>query len=66
MRSSWAETPPTASRANRLMLFLPTLIETLERHEHLLIPEECRKQLLSISAAMVDRLLSSQRKLERC
>src|SRR2546423_7218935 len=48
--------------AKRLMPFLPTLIEALERHEHLQITEECRKQLLSMSAATEDRLLSSQRK----
>src|SRR2546421_4264898 len=51
--------------SKRLMPFLPTLIEALERHEHLQITEECRKQLLSMSAAMADRLLSSQRKLDR-
>ena len=51
--------------AKRLMPFLPTLIEALERHEHLQITEECRKHLLSMSAATADRLLSSQRKLGR-
>ena len=48
--------------AKRLMPFLPTFLEALERHEHLHISEECRKQLLSMSAATADRLLSSQRK----
>ena len=48
--------------AKRLIPFLPTLLEALERHEHLQISEECRKQLLSMSAATADRLLSSQRK----
>jgi hypothetical protein len=48
--------------AKRLMPFLPTLIEALERHEHLQISVECRRQLLSMSAATADRLLSSQRK----
>src|SRR5438876_3769446 len=43
--------------------FLPTLIDALERHEHLHISEECRRQLLAMSAATADRLLSSQRKL---
>ena len=47
----------------RLMPFLPTLIEALEQHEHLQITEECRTQLLSMSAATAHRLLSSQRKL---
>ena len=46
--------------AKRLIPFLPTLIEALERHEHLHISEECRNQLLSMSAATADRLLRSQ------
>jgi hypothetical protein len=49
--------------AKRLIPFLPTLLEALERHEHLHLTEECRRQLLAMSAATADRLLSSQRKL---
>jgi hypothetical protein len=49
--------------AKRLIPFLPTLIEALERHEHLHLTEECRSQLLLMSAATADRLLRSQRKL---
>lgn len=49
--------------ATRLMPFLPTLVEALERHEHLHLTEECRTQLLSMSAATADRLLRSQRTL---
>jgi hypothetical protein len=49
--------------AKRLIPFLPTLIEALERHEHLQISEAGRRQLLSMSAATADRLLRSQRKL---
>jgi len=49
--------------AKRLMPFLPTLLEALERHEHLYLTEECRSQLLSMSAATADRLLRSQRKV---
>ena len=41
----------------RLMLFLPTLIEALERHHHLHLSEACRDSLLSMSAATADRLL---------
>lgn len=48
--------------AKRLMPFLPKLIEALERHEHLSLTEECRWQLLSMSVATADRLLSSLRK----
>ena len=44
----------------RLMSFLPTLIEALERYGHLQITEACRTQLLSMSAATADRLLSSR------
>src|SRR6266516_3615230 len=51
--------------AKRLIPFLPILIESLERHEHLQISEECRRQLLSMSAATADRLLSSHRKLSQ-
>src|SRR5436305_5507627 len=49
--------------AKRLIPFLPTLVEALERHEHLHLTEECRSQLLSMSAATADRLLRSQRTL---
>lgn len=48
--------------AKRLIPFLPTLVEALERHEHLHLTEECRRQLLSMSSATADRLLRSQRK----
>ena len=46
----------------RLIPFLPILIDALERHEHLYISEECRRQLLAMSAATADRRLASQRK----
>src|SRR5438128_8415273 len=49
--------------AKRLIPYLPTLVEALERHEHLHLTEECRRQLLSMSAATADRLLRSQRKV---
>ncbi len=45
----------------RLMPFLPTLVETLERHVHLHLSEKCRNQLLSMSTATAERLLRSQR-----
>jgi hypothetical protein len=47
----------------RLIPFLPTFIEAMERHEHFHLTEECRRQLLSMSAATADRLLRSQRTL---
>jgi hypothetical protein len=41
--------------AKRLIPFLPILIEALERHEYLHITKECRRLLLSMSAATADR-----------
>jgi hypothetical protein len=51
--------------AKRLIPFLPTLVDSLERHGHLQMSEECRTQLLSMSPATADRLLQSSRKQER-
>ena len=51
--------------AKRLIPFLPTLVEALERHGHLQLSEECRNQLLSMSPATADRLLRPYRKQER-
>jgi hypothetical protein len=45
----------------RLMPYLPTLINALEQYEHLQLTEECRAQLLAMSAATADRLLRSLR-----
>ena len=50
----------------RLIPFLPTFIDALERHEHFQITEECRSQLLTMSAATADRLLRSQCTLGLC
>lgn len=47
--------------AKRLIPFLLTLVEALERYGHLHLTEECRNQLLSMSATTVDRLLRSSR-----
>lgn len=47
--------------SKRLMPFLPTLIEALERQGHLHLTDACRTQLLSMSAATADRLLRPQR-----
>ena len=41
----------------RLKPLLPTLIEALERHGHLRLPEDVRSQVLAVSAATIDRLL---------
>jgi hypothetical protein len=51
--------------AKRLIPFLPTLVEALERHGHLHLSEECRNQLLSMSPATADRMLRPYRKQER-
>src|SRR6266446_4311490 len=47
--------------SKRLMPFLPTLIDALERHGHLQLSEACRTQLFSMSAATADRLLRAAR-----
>lgn len=47
--------------AKRLIPFLPTLIDSLERHGHLHLAEAHRSQLLSMSAATADRLLHARR-----
>ena len=47
--------------AKRLIPFLPTLVKALERHGHLHLTEECRTQLLSMSATTANRLLRSSR-----
>ena len=48
--------------AKRLIPFLPTLVESLERHGHLQLSEECRDQLLCMSPATADRMLRPYRK----
>ena len=50
--------------AKRLIPFLPTLVESLERHGHLHLSEESRTQLLLISPATADRMLQPYRKQE--
>jgi hypothetical protein len=47
--------------AKRLIPFLPTLLDALERHEQLHLLEKCRSQLLSMSAATADRPLQVTR-----
>jgi hypothetical protein len=47
--------------AKWLIPFLPTLVEALDRHGHLHLTEECRNQLLSMSATTADRLLRASR-----
>jgi hypothetical protein len=45
----------------RLKAILPSLVDAMERHGHLNLDSELRKQLLKISAATIDRLLTSIR-----
>ena len=45
----------------RLIPFLPTLIDALERHGHLHLTEESRTHLLQVSPATADRLLHARR-----
>jgi hypothetical protein len=51
--------------AKRLVPFLPTLVESLERHGHLQLTTEVRTQLFAISSATADRLLRPYRVLPR-
>lgn len=45
----------------RLKAILPSLIDAMERHGHLNLDSELRKQLLKVSSATIDRLLTSIR-----
>jgi len=47
--------------AKRLIPFLPTFVEALERFGHLSVPCEVRQLLVSMSASTADRLLEPER-----
>lgn len=47
--------------SKRLVPFLPTMIDALERHGHLSFDDEIKARLLTISPATVDRLLTDIR-----
>jgi hypothetical protein len=49
----------------RLLPFLPALVESLERHGHLALTDEVRRQLLALSPATADRILSALRQREK-
>lgn len=44
--------------SKRLKAILPSLVEAMERHDHLHLDPEVRERLLSASAATIDRLLA--------
>nr|MBA2680003.1 transposase [Ktedonobacteraceae bacterium] len=44
-----------------LIPYLPTLLDSLERHGHLHLTDACRTHLLSMSSATADRLLRASR-----
>jgi site-specific recombinase XerD len=48
--------------AKRLIPFLPSILDSLERHRHIQLSEQSRGQLLSMSAATADRLLRAHRR----
>jgi hypothetical protein len=50
--------------AKRLIPFLPTLLDALERHGHLHLSQEHRDQLLTMSVSTTDRFLRAQPKLQ--
>lgn len=47
--------------SKRLVSYLETFVESLERHDHLDLDKETRRRLVSMSAATVDRLLYAVR-----
>jgi len=47
--------------AKRLVPFLPALVQSLEEHGHLSLTDDARTQLLAISPATADRILSELR-----
>ena len=47
--------------SKRLQPFLPELVQVLEHHGELTLPEEVREQLCQMSAATIDRLLKPYR-----
>ena len=49
----------------RLAPFLPELVPILERHEELVLDEDTRSKLVTISAASIDRLLAEERRRRR-
>ena len=58
----WKQTNRVCSK--RLIPFLPTAIEAMERHDHLHLTLDCRTRLLSMSASTADRLLRPHRQQE--
>ncbi len=48
--------------SKRLHPFLPEMVSVLERHGELLLPEQTRQLLLSMSRATIDRLLKPARR----
>ena len=59
LKVAWAATNFICGK--RLVPFLPELLPLLEHHGHLVLQEDVRAQLLSVSAATADRLLSPSR-----
>jgi hypothetical protein len=45
----------------RLKPLIPTLLEALQRHGHLLLDDDVRQRVLGVSAATIDRLLAPTR-----
>ena len=58
----WEQTNHLCSK--RLIPFLPTAIDALERYDHLHLTQECRSRLLALSAATADRMLRPHRQRE--
>lgn len=58
----WEQTNHLCSK--RLIPFLPTVLEAMERHDHMHLTPDCRTRLLSMSASTADRMLRPYRQRE--
>lgn len=52
--------------SKRLVPFLPELVASLERHGHLLLTDDVKARVLSVSSATLDRLLQGERIKQHC
>jgi hypothetical protein len=59
LETAWAAANCVGTK--RLIPFLPKLVPALERHGHLTLTDEIRRQLLTLSPATADRLLHRAR-----
>lgn len=51
--------------SKRLKQLIPTMLDALERHDHLKVADDARSRLLAVSAATIDRILAAPRAIAR-